>query len=127
MKRNIRSQSRTGAAVSALVFALSVSACDNTLDPLDDTDPVISPTDPNGAEFQVASAIALFECGYSAFGTMALGAEGVMQSVAGVGYGTHVYDHTPDTGPCDTSSANDSWFDQIMGARALISDAPARL
>ena len=124
MKRNIKSRNRTGAAVFALVFALSVSACDHT--PI-----VISPPDPNGAEFQaefrVASAIALFECGYSAFGTMALGAEGVMESVAGVAPGTHIYDHTPDTGPCDSSSANDSWFDQIMGARALISDAPTRL
>ncbi|HSH74372.1 MAG TPA: hypothetical protein VLA09_01615, partial [Longimicrobiales bacterium] len=79
------------------------------------------------AETQLNSAIALFECGYSEWATMTLGPEDAMQSIAGVGGGTHGYDHTPNTGSCDTSSSSTSWFDNIMGARALLSTAPERL
>jgi hypothetical protein len=56
-----------------------------------------------------------------------MGAEDAMQSIAGVAGGMHVYDDTPDTGGCDGSSSSDSWFDQIMGTRSLISTSPDRL
>jgi hypothetical protein len=57
----------------------------------------------------------------------ALGHEDAMASIAGVFSGGHVYDSTPNTGACDTSDTDVAWFDQIMGARALISTAPGRL
>ena len=79
------------------------------------------------AETQVNSAIALFECGYTAFGLMGMGAEDLMQSIAGVAGGMHVYDNTPDTGTCDSSSSSDAWFDQIMGTRAMLTTSPDRL
>ncbi|MBI4520122.1 MAG: RagB/SusD family nutrient uptake outer membrane protein [Gemmatimonadetes bacterium] len=79
------------------------------------------------AETQLNSAIALFECGYTAFGVTALGHEGHMESIAGVFGGGHGYSLTPGTGACDISSTSVNYFDQIMGARALLTTAPARL
>ncbi len=37
--------------------------------------------------------------------------------------GSHRYRATPATGGCDSDSEDSSWFDQVMGARALISNA----
>jgi len=79
------------------------------------------------AETQVNSVIALFECGYTAFGLTALGSEDAMASIAGVFSGGHVYNGTSGGGTCDTSDTSAAWFDQIMGARALVSTAPSRL
>ena len=49
-----------------------------------------------------------------------------MQSVAGVFGGGHIYDSTPNAGTCDQSETDTSWFDQIMGARAILSTLPSR-
>jgi hypothetical protein len=75
------------------------------------------------ADLQVRSAIALFECGYSAFSWVALGHEGVLEPWTGLTSGTLVFTPTPLTGECDTTQQSGSWFDQIMGARAMISNA----
>ena len=120
---NLRSWGRRG--VQALILGVSLgalTACDDLLEvelPHLLTDAAIEGS--GTAELQVMSAVALFECGYTAFGLMALGGEDAMESIAGVYGSGHVYDHTPDTGSCDGSSTSDSWFDQIMGARAMIS------
>jgi hypothetical protein len=79
------------------------------------------------AETQVNSAQALFECGISTFGWIALGHEDVMESIAGVAGGAHVFLNTPNTGLCGDADNDQSWFDQIMGARALLSNDPAKL
>jgi hypothetical protein len=79
------------------------------------------------AELQVMSAVALFECGSSAFAWPMLGNEDVLESIAGVAGGAHVWRVTPGTGTCDTASTTQNWFDQFMGARTLISTDPAKL
>ncbi|HVS10014.1 MAG TPA: hypothetical protein VMS76_09070 [Planctomycetota bacterium] len=79
------------------------------------------------AQLQVMSAIALFECGSSAFAWPMLGNEDVLESIAGVAGGAHVWRVTPGTGTCDTASTTQNWFDQFMGARTLISTDPAKL
>jgi hypothetical protein len=81
---------------------------------------------PESAETQINSIIALFECGYTAFGLTALGPEDVMESVAGAG-AQHHYQAAPSTGNCDGSSASTAYFDQLMGARAMVSNDPAKL
>jgi hypothetical protein len=82
---------------------------------------------PSTAEVQVNSAIALFECGYSAFGTRSAGAEDALASVAGVFSGAQVYANGAVSGTCDTGDTSTAFFDQFMGARALISTDPAKL
>jgi hypothetical protein len=47
------------------------------------------------AETQVNSAQALFECGISTFGWIAMGHEDVFESIAGVAGGAHVFLSTP--------------------------------
>lgn len=109
-------------------FAVMLGACDSLLEvelPHLLTNDAIAGA--GSAETQINSAIALFECGYSEFTTMSLGPEDAMQSIAGVGGGTHGYDHTPNTGECDSSSSSTNWFDNIMGARALLVTQPSRL
>ena len=82
---------------------------------------------PVSAQLQVNSLQALFECGMSSFSWIVMGHEDIFESVAGVAGGAHVFANAPGTGACDTSQANGSWFDQIMGTRQLVSTAPARL
>lgn len=79
------------------------------------------------AEIQVNSAIALFECGYAAHGVTALGHEGYMESIAGVFGGGYGYTVTASDGACDESSTDVSWFDQMMGSRAMLVTQPSRL
>ena len=118
-------------AVRALVLGSSLgamSACDGLLEadlPHVLTDAALESQ--ASAETQVSSAIALFECGVSTFGWTALGHEGVFESIAGVAGTAHVYRTTPTTGDCDTTGSSQAWFDQIMGARALLSTDPNRL
>jgi hypothetical protein len=129
--RHIHSERAARRVSHALIVAGSVgalTACDSLLEvdlPHLLTNDAIANV--GSAESQVNSAIALFECGYSEWATMTLGPEDAMQSIAGVGGGTHGYDHTPNTGACDTSSSSVSWFDNIMGARALLATQPSRL
>ena len=126
-----RQSKRWGRGAVGLALGLSLGAlgaCEDLLDvklPHLLTDAAIEGE--TTAQTQVNSAMALFECGYTAFGLMGMGAEDAMQSIAGVAGGMHVYDDTPDTGGCDGSSSSDSWFDQIMGTRSLISTSPDRL
>lgn len=114
-----------------LLLGLSVvtlSACDDLLDvelPHLLTDAAIEGS--GTAETQVISAMALFECGMSAFGHVAAGHEDVFESIAGVGSTTHRFRATPVGGTCDTSDSDTSWLDQMMGARAFLSNAPSRL
>ena len=119
---------RAGQVLALSVTVGALGACDSLLEvelPHLLTDAAIDGA--GTAQTQVYSAIALFECGYSAFGLMVLGHEDVSESVAGVYGGGHVYQTASDTGTCDTSETNDSWFDQIMGARAMLTTAPAGL
>ncbi len=122
-----RSRRRFGCGgrwVGAASCVAVLAACDGLLD-------VESPhlitgddlQDPANAQSQVYSAVALFECGYSAFGWVALGHEDVLESVAGVAGTVHVFRSTPFTGVCDTAQASGAWFDQIMGSRAMLSNA----
>jgi hypothetical protein len=121
---------RLRGAARALALGVSVGAtgaCDSLLEvelPHLLTDDAIAGA--ATAETQVNSAIALFECGYTAFGVTSLGNEDAMQSIAGVFGGGHGYVATPATGTCDSSSTSAAWFDQIMGARAMLSTAPSR-
>ena len=111
----------------AIAFALglgALSACSDLLDvelPSALTDDVL--TDPTGASVQVSSVIANIECGYSAFGWVrTLGAEDVLESVAGRGGGHAVHGSTPDTGAeCDADgdSSNGNYYDQFQIARSL--------
>jgi hypothetical protein len=107
-----------GATVGAL------TACDDLLEaeiPHLLTDDALAGAGTAGT--QIASIQALYECGASSFGWIALGHEDVYESIAGVAGGAHIYRETPLTGTCDTSGPDGSWFDQIMGARALNSNA----
>jgi hypothetical protein len=63
----------------------------------------------------------------SAFSWVAMGHEDIFESVAGVAGTVHVFRHTPVTGTCDSSTAAQAWFDQIMGTRQLVSTDPAKL
>ena len=102
MRQLIRLKSRGRRATQALILGVSLGAlgaCDSLLEvdlPHLLTDAAIEGA--GTAELQVMSAIALFECGYTAFGLMGMGAEDLMESIAGVYGGGHVYDETPDTG-----------------------------
>lgn len=128
MANMILLKNRVGSVSLGLIFGLSVSACDSLLEvdlPHLLTDAAIE--DQGTAEVQVNSAIALFECGYTALGLTAMGHEGLMESEAGVFGGGHIYDASADTGSCDSSTQSRAWFDQVMGARALLSTDPARL
>ncbi|MBM4183578.1 MAG: RagB/SusD family nutrient uptake outer membrane protein [Gemmatimonadetes bacterium] len=81
-------------------------------------------TNSANAEFQINSAIALFECGYSTFGWVALGHEDVAEYVSGFAAKAHVFRADPATGVCDTGFfPAQAWFDQFMGARAMLSNA----
>jgi hypothetical protein len=79
--------------------------------------------DATAAELQVHSAIALFECGYTAFGNFALGHEDALTSYAGVAAGSHVYGPSALTGECDAGDTSVAWFDQIVAARVMLSNA----
>jgi hypothetical protein len=107
-----------------VVCVLSLVGCDGVLD-VDSPDTITDEdlADAANAELQVNSAISLFECGYSAFGWVAMGHEDVQESRAGVTGSIHVFTPTPFTGDCDTTQQDGSWFDQIMGTRVMISNA----
>ena len=114
-------------AGQALVLGVTVgalAACDDLLEadiPHLLTDDALAGSGTAGT--QVASIQALYECGASTFGWVALGHEDVLESVAGVSSTSHVYRTAPVTGTCDGAGATQSWFDQMMGARALNSNA----
>ncbi len=118
---------RRGRGTVFLALALAVgalSACSDLLEvelPSSLTDDVL--TDPNSATTQVGSVIANIECGYSAFGWVrTLGAEDVLESVAGRGGGHAVHASVPDTGSeCDAGgdSSNGNYYDQFQIARAM--------
>ncbi|MGE0160928.1 MAG: RagB/SusD family nutrient uptake outer membrane protein [Gemmatimonadales bacterium] len=115
-----------GAGVVAA--ALALGACDSLLEvelPHLLTQTAIK--DISTAEIQVNSAIALFECGYSADGVTALGHEGYMESIAGVFGGGYGYTVNAAGGTCDSSSTSVAWFDQMMGSRAMLVTQPSRL
>ncbi len=119
---------RAGLALISGAVVVVLGACDDLLEVellhiL--TDAAIEGADT--AETQINSAIALFEFGWSAFALHALGHGDVLESIAGAGSGLSRFQETPNTGLCDTSSQDYSWFDQIAGARALLPTAPERL
>jgi hypothetical protein len=117
----------TGEAFTVAAALGVLGACDNLLEadlPHVLTDAAIQAS--STAETQVNSVIALFECGYTAHGLTALGHEDVMESIAGAG-ALHHFQQAPSTGACDPTSASTAFFDQIMGARAMVSTDPAKL
>jgi len=126
MRHMKRTQGRSRRAVQVLLLGMAVAglaACDSLLDA--DVDYLLTDDALKGAGTagtQVSSVQALFECGTSAFGWAALGWEDVFESIAGVASGVHVYRQDPITGTCDNTAQSGSWFDQIMGARALASN-----
>jgi hypothetical protein len=106
----------------------ALSACDSLLEvelPHILTDDAIS--DVTSAQIQVNSIQALFECGMSAFSWIAMGHEDIFESVAGVAGGAHVFTSNPGTGACDTTQSSGAWFDQLMGARQMVSTDAAKL
>ncbi len=118
---------RWGRVGQCLAMSGALAACDGLLDadlPHLLTDAAIEGS--GTAETQVYSAIALFECGYTAFGLIALGHEDVMESIAGAGQ-QHQYQVTPAVGNCDLTSANISWYSPVMAARAMLTTDPAKL
>jgi hypothetical protein len=121
-------QTRLLRGVGVVTTVIALGACDSLLEvelPHLLTQTAIK--DINSAELQVNSAIALFECGYSAHGVTALGHEGYMESIAGVFGGGYGYVVTANGGACDSSSTSVSWFDQLMGSRAMLVTQPSRL
>jgi len=130
MRQRIRCErlGRWGARALALGMSLgALSACDSLLEadlPYLLTDAAIE--GPETAETQTNSMQALFECGISTFGWIAMGHEDVFESVAGVAGGAHIFRADPNTGLCGDADNDQSWFDQIMGARALGSTDPAK-
>ncbi len=119
---------------SALILALAVgtsTACESLLEvelPAVLGEEVLD--DPSGAATQVASVIANFECGMSAFGWRTMGHDGVTESVAGRGGGSGVYNSVPDAGiECDADgdSSNGNYYDQFAIARGAGYDAYERL
>ena len=109
---------------SALILALAVgtlTACESLLEvelPAILSEEVLE--DPAGAQTQVASIIANFECGYSAFGWLSMGHDGVTESIAGRGGGSGVYSSIPNAGvECDDAgdSSNGNYYDQFAIAR----------
>ena len=130
MRKVIQLRNRSTRAAFGLMLGLAIgalSACDDLLDvdlPHLLTDDALEGE--GTAETQVNSAIALYECGHSAFGWVALGHEDVLEAIAGLGATAAVYRDTPSTGGCDGSSTDQSHFDQIMGARAMLSRADER-
>jgi hypothetical protein len=126
--RSISYLGRKVAQSTAVVATLSaLSACDLSVNlPHLLTDAAIE--GPGTAETQVLSAMALFECGASTFGWVALGHEDVMEPIAGVASTVHRFRATPTGGAaCDPTDASQAWVDQILGARAMISTSPDRL
>jgi hypothetical protein len=114
--------------LGAVTAVVALGACDSLLEV--ELPHLLTNTAIKGvgtAEVQVNSAIALFECGYSAFGVTALGQGGYMQSIAGVFGGSHGYTVNAATGECDTSSTSVAWFDQMMSSRAMLVTQPSRL
>jgi hypothetical protein len=123
-----RSGRRTACALALGLSVGAMSACDSLLEadlPYLLTDAAIEGA--GTVETQVNSVQALFECGISTFGWIALGHEDVFESVAGVAGGAHIFIANPNGGLCGDADNDQSWFDQIMGARALISNDPAKL
>lgn len=131
MRQTKRFARSRGKAVQSLVVLASVGAlgaCEGLLEvelPHLLTDAAIS--DPSTVEVQVNSAIALFECGYSAFGQIAGGAEDLWNPQAGNFRTYALYMETPSTGDCDTSDLSIGWFNQITGARTLLTTDPSLL
>jgi len=129
MRQRMRTNHFRRRAVSPViaVAAMSVlSACDGLLDvnlPHLLTDAAI--VDQSTAQLQVYSAIALFECGYSAFGQVATGHEDMWDPQAGNFRTYALYMPEPSVGECDTNDLSLGWFNQITGSRALLSTDPA--
>ncbi len=119
---------RAAHALTLVASVVALSGCDDLLEvelPHLLTDDAIQGA--ATAETQVISAMALFECGISTFAWVGLGHEDVFESVAGVAGSAHIFRADPVAGGCDDNSQDQSWFDQVMGARALISTDPAKL
>jgi hypothetical protein len=98
-----------------------MSACETLLDvelPHILTDQALEGDDT--AATQVNSAIALFECGYSALAWVGMGHEDILEAISGLGESAAVYRDTPSTGGCDGSATDQSHFDQVMGARSAL-------
>jgi hypothetical protein len=131
MRQRTRQKQWGKRASNVLATGLAVvglSACDSLLEvdlPHLLTDDAIAGI--GTAELQVNSAIALFECGYTGFGAGAVGHDDTMTGVAGVGGGDNVFTSSTSSGGCDGSDTSVAWFDQIMGARGMLSTAPSRM
>ena len=130
MRQRMRCEQLGRWAARALVLGVSVgalSACDDLLEaeiPHLLTDAAIE--GPETAETQTNSMQALFECGISSFGWVGMGHEDVFESIAGVAGAAHIFDASANTGLCGDTDTDQSYFDQIMGARALGSTDPAK-
>lgn len=123
-----KQRGRIGRLVTLVAAAGLVGACDGLLDvdlPAQLTDDALA--NPSSAETQVNSAIAIFECGYSAMVWRHLGNEDVFESIAGVASGAHVYAGIAPDGDCDSDSEDGSWFDQMTASRALASGVYDRI
>ena len=121
----------TRRAAFGLILGLSLgalSACDSLLEvdlPHLLTDAALGPD--GTAETQVNSAIALFECGSSAFANLRSVTRTYWSRLPVPGGICTDSTPTPGAGDCDSASNDRSFFDQIAGARALLTTAPERL
>src|SRR5690606_18711477 len=69
----------------------------------------------------------LFECGYSAFGQVAGGHEDLWDPQAGNFRVYALYMDEPSAGDCDASDLSIGWFNQITGARSMLTTNPELL
>lgn len=130
----IRTRFKTvGNSWKALAFGLAMGTivgCDGLLDvdlPSELTEEAL--TNPRGAADQVNSAIAHFECGYSAYTYWIAGAEDGMDPQAAVYYtnGAHWYGVFPPTGSCDQNAQSSSYYTQFAVSRAMATQLYDRL
>lgn len=120
-------------AAGALVLGLTLGAlgaCDNLLEvdlPSELTNTALE--DPAGAETQINSVIAMFECSYSAYAWQIMGNEDIMETIAGVASGVHRYyaDAATFEGDCDSDSEDNDWYDRLHASRRLAGQLYSRL
>jgi hypothetical protein len=132
-KRDVRSglwRRARGKGPRGFIFVLSLGAltgCDLEVSaPAAITEESLQ--DPAAAELLVNSALAHFECGYSAFTYEESGRADTWDRLAGAHSGNAMeHSQSAGTGTCSTAAGGYVWFTPIMIARSIASDAYNRM